>query len=262
VSADGRGEGVRSVLRTLDILDVLAEGPRSLGAIARAVRLPKTTVYRLLLTLEQREMVTRGGGDEVFRLGPRLLYLGLLVRDSSSLHEAALPVMRELRERFGETVNLNICVGDERLCIASLEGTYGVRMQGVMGERSPLHSGAAARAILAFLPSARIEAYIGDSLLTPVTGHTITDPERLRATLAEDRQRGYVVSYGERTEGVTSVGAPIWDAEREVVASLNVSGPSERMQQQSIDEIGEQTRQAALAVSARLGYVSTAVTVA
>lgn len=257
-----RKEGVRAVLRTLDILDALADGPRSLGAIAREVGLPKTTVYRLLLTLEQREVVTRGSGVEEFRLGPRLLYLGLLVRDSSSLHEAALPLMRELREQLGETVNLNICVGNERLCIASLEGTHRVRMQGVMGERSPLHSGAAARAILAFMPGARVEAYISENLLTRVTGETITDPERLRAILAEDRARGYVISNGERTEGVTSVGAPIWDAGREVVASLNVSGPTERMQKHSLEEMGMQTRQAALAVSARLGYVPTTATVA
>jgi DNA-binding IclR family transcriptional regulator len=255
-------ESVRSVLRTLDILDVLAEGPRSVGAIARAVGLPKTTVYRLLVTLEQREMVTRGSGLEEFRLGPRLLYLGLLVRDSSSLHEAALPAMRDLRQQFGETVNLNICVGNERLCIASLEGTHGVRMRGVMGERSPLHSGAAARAILAFLPPARVEAYISANLLTPVTGHTITDPERLRAALADDRDRGYVISSGERTEGVTSVGAPIWNAEREVAASLNVSGPTERMQRHSLEKIGGETRRAALAVSAKLGYVPTAASVA
>ena len=248
-------EGVRSGLRTLDILDELAEGPRSVGAVARAVELPKTTAYRLLLTLEQREMVARGSGPDEFRLGPRLLSLGLLVRAGSSLNEAALPVMRELRERFGETVNLNICVRDERLCIASLEGTHRVRMQGVMGERSPLHSGAAARAILAFLPTARVEAYIDASLLTPLTGHTITDPERLRAILADDRRRGYVLSIGERTEGVTSVGAPIWGAQGEVAASLNVSGPTERMHRHSLEEIGHATRRAGLMVSVAIGYV-------
>jgi DNA-binding IclR family transcriptional regulator len=247
-------DAVRSVSRSLDILDLLAEGPRGLGAVAREVGLPKTTAYRLLLTLEQRGIVSRDEGPETFRLGPRLLYLGLQARAGDSLHAAALPTMRELRQRFGETVNLNVRVGDERLCIASVEGVYSVRMTGVLGQRSPLHSGAAARALLAFLPEEAVDRYIDSNLLEPVTSQTITDPTELRAALRTARELGYVVSHGERSPGVTSLGAPVWNVEGELVASVNLSGPSERMAQHPLEELGRAVAASGLAISSALGY--------
>ncbi len=253
------GEAVRSVVRALDILDALASGPRTVGTVARAIDLPKTTVYRLLLTLEQREVVSRGQSAEEFRLGPRLLYLGLQARAGDTLHELALPAMRELRKRYEETVNLNIRVGDERLCIASVEGVHSIRMTGVLGQRSPLHSGAAARAILAFLDDDEIERYLAHMSREPVAAGTIVNPDALRSVLRETRELGYAVSASERTTGVASVGAPIWNDLGEVVGSINISGPPDRLPAERLVGIGEAVRAAGRAISTSLGWVPTGV---
>ena len=250
------GEAVRSIVRALDILDTLASGPRTVGAVARAVDLPKTTVHRLLLTLEQREIVSRGQGAEEFRLGPRLLYLGLQARAGETLHDLALPAMRDLRQRYEETVNLNIRVGDERLCIASVEGVHSIRMTGVLGQRSPLHSGAAARAILAFLEDDAIEHYLARMPRERIAEGTIVDPDALRSALRETRERGYAVSESERTSGVASVGAPIWNDLGEVVGSINVSGPPVRLPAERLAHIGESVRDAGRSISTSLGYAA------
>ena len=72
--------------------------------------------------------------------------------------------------------------------------------------------------------------------------------------LREAQQLGYALSRGERSAGVTSVGAPIWNADGEVAASINLSGPSERIEQHSIEELGRAVREAGLAISSNLGY--------
>lgn len=243
----------------MDILEALADGTRSVAAIARAAQLPKSTVQRLLMTLEGRGMVSRTDRAEEWCLGARMLYLGLQARRGNGLHDVALPYLHHLRDRFGETVNLNLRVGDERVCIASVEGAHSVRMTGVLGQRSPLHSGAAARAILAFLPEAEIEAYLARVHLEPIASHTITDPGMLRTVLAETRDRGYAFSVSERTSGVTSAGAPIWNELGEVVASINVSGPNDRLQSAPPEALSAAVREAGQAISAAMGYLPAAV---
>jgi DNA-binding IclR family transcriptional regulator len=246
---------VRAVARTLDILEALAEGQLSIGEIAKRVGLPKTTTYRLLLTLEQGGLVARPDPDADFRLGPHLLHLAMRVGGVAEMREAALPVMRGLRDRFGETTNLNTLVGNERLCVASIEGIHEVRSAAVVGQRSPLHSGAAARAILAFLPDERIRDYLESVPLARLTDQTITQPARLWDAIQETRRLGYVATTGERTAGAMSVGAPIWSGDDEVVGSINVTGPAARMSTYRVDDLAAAVTEAGHMISRALGHV-------
>lgn len=246
---------VRAVTRALDILDALAEGPLSTGEIARRIGLPKTTTHRLLATLENRGCVFRPHPTAELQLGPHLLHLAMRVRVVTDLREAAMPVMRCLRDQFGETVNLNLLVGNERLCVASIEGIHEVRSVGVVGQRSPLHSGAAARAILAFLPDERIQDYLAEVPLVRMTDNTITDPARLWEAVRETRRLGYVVTTGERNPGATSVGAPVRNASGEVIGSINITGPTTRMIAYAADALSGAVVGSGASVSRALGYV-------
>jgi DNA-binding IclR family transcriptional regulator len=250
-----KSPAVRSVARTIDILNALAEGPLSAGEAAFRIDLPKTTAYRLLVTLEQGGFVIRSNSGSDFQLGPRLLQLAMRTAPVVDLRDSALPVMRQLRTIFGETVNLNIRVGRERLCVASVDGIHEIRSVGVVGQSSPLHSGAAARAILAFLPDEQIQAYLTDGPLTALAIHTITDPAQLWETVRKARRLGYVVSAGERTEGAMSIGAPVWNAEAEVAGSINITGPTSRMSTYDLDALAAAVVDAGRAVSSTLGYV-------
>lgn len=244
---------VRAVERTLHILDCFDEDHPALGPaeVARRVGLPKSTAYRLMLTLSAHGYLERVG-EEKFELGRKLLYLGLQVRAGGEVREAAHPVMVELRDRFHESVHLHLREGNERVCIHSVEGTHDLRVAGNVGRRAPLYSGASARAILAFLPPAEIDTIITAGL-SRLTAGTITDPERLRAELERVRQQGYAVSVGERIEGTASVAVPLWRPTGEVLGSLAVSGPHFRFEPEAVPGLVPALLQASLTVYRRLG---------
>lgn len=244
---------VRAVERALRILDCFDEEHPVLGPAeaARRVGLPKSTAYRLMLTLAAHGYLERVG-EERFELGRRLLYLGLQVRAGGELREAAHPVMVALRDRFRESVHLHIREGHERVCIHSVEGTHDLRVAGSVGRRAPLYAGASARAILAFLPPAEVEAVLAAGL-SPLTPATITNPDRLRAELERVRRQGYAVSAGERIEGTASIAVPLWRPSGEVVGSLAVSGPRFRFDPEGVPGLVPALFEAAAAIYRRLG---------
>src|SRR5690606_19867547 len=137
---------VRAVVRAIEILmSFTAETPElSLSELTRKVQMPKSTVYRLLLTLEQHKFIERTGQDR-FRLGSALIVLGQLALNSRDLLQLALQPMQALRDRTGESVHLHILDANERLCIHTIQGTHDLRTVGGVGQRSPLHVGASAR---------------------------------------------------------------------------------------------------------------------
>ncbi len=246
---------VRAVERTLDILDAFldAGGARSalgVGEVARLTRHPKSTVYRLLLTLTARGYLRRDPMSDKFMLGERL---SEGPSHEVDLRAAAQSVLAGLRDTCGETIGLHALAGDERVCIAAAEGVRDLRTSGRVGSRAPLYGGASARAIMAFLPARRWEEIIARTGLAPLTPQTITDPARLRAELQRIRTEGYAVSTGEWDEGVTSLAAPIFGPGDRVVASINISGPSLRFGHEKISLLVGALKAAATVITQRLG---------
>lgn len=246
---------VRAVVRAIEILmSFTAETPElSLSELTRKVQMPKSTVYRLLLTLEQHKFIERTGQDR-FRLGSALIVLGQLALNSRDLLQLALQPMQALRDRTGESVHLHILDANERLCIHTIQGTHDLRTVGGVGQRSPLHVGASARAILAFMPEAEREKII-QAPLRPWTRATIVDPDVLRKELASVRDRGVAVSCGERDEGIASIAAPIFNGLGEVVGSISLSGPAHRITAEHIEAYSAAVKETALELSRQLGFV-------
>lgn len=242
---------VRVVERALEILRVFLQTPAPLGVgeIARLTRIPKSTAYRVLLTLEGRGYLVRSGSGEKFELGP-LLYRQ--PQPDNSLLQVARPVIDGLRDTCGETVGLHLLDGDERVCIAAAEGVRALRTSGRVGSRAPLYSGASARAIMAFLPAERWDRIIARTGLAPLTSRTITDPDQLMAELARIRASGHAVSHGEWDEAITSVAAPIFDGRGAVTGSINLSGPTQRFGEEKIRLLVGALKAAAAEISRRM----------
>ena len=244
---------VRAVERTLDLLDLFLQQPEGLGLpdAARMTGLPKSTAYRLLLTLESHRYLERNEGAEEFQISRRFRDLILRWRPVD-LRVLAQPVIEELRDTCYETVGLHLLVGNERLCIASSVGKRKARTSGRVGSRAPLYSGASSRAMLAFLPEARWEEVIQTTGLAPITPRTITDPEKLRAELRRIRSEGYAVSTGEWDEAVTSVAAPLFREQDLLVGSINLSGPTIRFGPNRVRLLVGALKAAAAVISQRL----------
>lgn len=196
----------------------------SLAALARRAALPVATTHRLVgrLTawgaLEQAE----SGG---YRIGLRLWEVATLAPRSSGLRRAALPFMEDLYETTHENVQLAVRDGFDTLYIELISGRSAVVVRTSVGSRWPLHATGVGLVLLAYADP-QVQEQVCAAPLARFTGHTITDPARLRATLAEVRRADAAVSDRQITEDAVSVAAPIRDASGTVVAALSLVVPA------------------------------------
>ena len=246
----------QAVDRALRLLSAFPRdrGDVSLSELSRSTRMDDSTVLRLLRTLERHGFVSRNPLNRRYSLGLRLFELGRVVADGLDVRWKALPAMQRLSEMAGETIYLFLLADGEAVCVEKVEPRdTRIRTSGMLGTRVPLHAGAAAKLLLAFLPEAEIQ----ESLRRPLpryTANTITSPDRLRTELKRIRAHGYAVSRGERTVGLTAIAAPIRDHMGSVVAALTLDGPSFRLPPNRVQELTTVITATADEVSSELGY--------
>jgi IclR family acetate operon transcriptional repressor len=221
--------------------------------LGRRLNLHKSTVSRLLATLESEGLLERAPGTEKYRLGPEIARLAGRSEPGHDLRDIARPFLIELAELTRETANLAVLDGAEVDNIDQVSGPHLVRVGNWVGRRTPLHCVANGKALLAFLPPDDLERLLVGPLaaFTPLT---ITSTAALQADLAQVRQAGYAMALGEIEEGLNALAAPVWDAGGQVVAAISVSGPAYRVTAERAPELGRITRDFGLRVSQRLGY--------
>ncbi len=249
--------GLQSVERAIAVLKALGDAASDLGVtdLSQRLGLPKSTVHRLLTALEQGGLVEQDPETEKYRLGVKLVRLAGRVLMRMDLQQMAQPHLRTLAEACEETVNLSILTGDDKVInIASFPSPHMVRNVGWIGREMLPHSVSSGKALLAYLPEQGVERILAAGL-ERFTGKTITDPVCLKEELAQIRQRGYAVAREELEEGLSAVAAPIMNYEGHVIAVISVSGPSFRLTEERLTELGEMSLQAAEAISRQLGYV-------
>jgi DNA-binding IclR family transcriptional regulator len=246
---------IQSVQRATRLLKAFDNGPAELGVmeLSRRVDLHKSTVSRLLATLEREGLVERVPDTEKYRLGFMLVRLAGQVTHFGDLRAAARPTLAELAERSLETVHLAVLDGDEVVNIEQLAGPHLVREANWVGRRTPLNCVANGKVLLAFQPAPTIERILA-APLPRYTERTIADPERLRRELARVRERGYAQALGEIEAGLNAVAAPIRDAAGATIAAVSVSGPAYRVTADRIADLGALVVAAAERISMRLGF--------
>jgi IclR family transcriptional regulator, acetate operon repressor len=249
------GTLIQSVQRATRLLKAFDSGPAELGVmeLSRRVDLHKSTVSRLLATLESEGLIERVPETDKYRLGFMLMRLAGQVTHFGDVREAARPVLVELTERSRETVHLAVLDGDEVVNVEQISGPHMVREANWVGRRTPLNCVANGKALLAFQGEPTIERVLAGRL-PRFTERTIIDPARLRRELAQTRERGYAQALGEIEAGLNAVAAPIHDASGAVVAAVSVSGPAYRVTADRIPDLGAQVVGAAAKISARLGF--------
>ena len=238
-------QGVRSIRRALDILSLLTdETPAvSIRDITDATGLPKTTVLRLVQTLEQSGLLwaTPGG----YMAGPGLWRWAYLARKSWQLPPETQATMRDLGARHLETVNLYVLRDICRVCVAQQESPRPLRHVVQVGDELPLWAGASAKILLSDAPDALLARIARRSPYGD--GHAQT----LREQAAEARGDGYAVSHGEREEGLSAVAVPVTGRSGAVVAALTLSGPTLRFTPERVTEFVADLKTAAARMSER-----------
>lgn len=228
---DGGSRTSSGVERALDVLQLFGDpGVVDLGVteIAERLDLSKAVVHRVLASFRVKGFVVVDAESRRYRLGPRVLDLGLAYLDRLDVHELARGTMRDLCARTGETSTLSVRVGWRRVYIDQATPARDIKMVVQLGGAYPLHAGASSKAMLASLPDDERQAFFDSQRLDAITDRTITNPDALQQQLTDIRRRGYARSDGERQPGASSVAAPILDRNGGLLAVVSVCGPEER----------------------------------
>jgi DNA-binding IclR family transcriptional regulator len=246
-------EGVQSVERALNILEILARvGEFGVTEIAAELDVHKSTAFRLMSTLESHDLVEQTGDRGKYRLGVGMLRLAGATTARLDLVQEARPICRKLAADTGETVNLAVLSENSALYIDQVAGTSALQSHNWVGQHIPLHATSNGKVLLSELEKAYLDAVLGT--LPAYTEATVTTKARLRAELAEVRERGYAEAVDELEVGLTAVAAPIRNAHGDIIASMSVSGSTFRLTEDRVPAAIEQVTAAAREVSFRLGW--------
>jgi DNA-binding IclR family transcriptional regulator len=243
--------GVQSVDRALQILRAFESGPAELRVTDLAAQLGvhKSTASRLAATLVAHEFLERSENTETFRLGRRLVRLGMAAA-GRDLVDVARPAMDELAEATGETVVLSLPAGHESVDVAQVDSRFLLGGKRWIGLRSPLHATSAGKVLLAF-GAAELPA---DAPLARLGPRTVTSRAALGRELAKVRRAGWAQATGEYEEGLNGVAAPIRDGDGRCVAAVSVSGPAYRLPAGELAALGRRCADACATVSATLDW--------
>ncbi|MFM7252363.1 MAG: IclR family transcriptional regulator, partial [Ilumatobacteraceae bacterium] len=206
---------VQSIERAFAVLRSLAAGPAGVTDIAERVGLPKSTVSRLLSTLEELGAVEQVAAGGHYRIGWAMIELSAAARPGRSLVSLARPHLAELNRLTGAAAGLSIPDGTEMLYLDQITPDSELQVRDWTGHRIPMHAVPSGQVVLAF--DDELAERLMSTPLQRFTQHTITDPASLRARLASVRAAGYALALEEFAEGLNSVAAPVRDAAGRVV---------------------------------------------
>jgi len=214
----------QSLARALQILSSLGEGERSLDQLATELGVHKTTVLRLLRTMEADRFVRRDEAHR-YRLGSRLFALADTAREQHVVREVAAPHLRQLNQTTGQTVHLAAWENGEAIYIDKLESVRTFRMYSQIGVPAALHCTAVGKVLLAAQPKRQREAVLASLEYKAFTPHTLTTADALREELDTVLARGWAQDKAEHESFMNCIGAPVTDQAGRVVGAVSVSVP-------------------------------------
>jgi len=247
---------VQVIDRVFHILDLLAEAKGEMGAteLAGQLHLHKSTVHRLLVTLERHRFVEKNQENAKYKLGWRLFELGTLAVSRLDLYSLARPYLEALVKKTCETAHLGIMSSGELISIVSVEADRNLRLPTTVGRRSPLFCTSQGKAILAFTPEPVASEIIRSLHFKAYTPNTITKISRLKEELDRIRRCGFAIDNEELEQDLRCIGAPVFNHAGGVIAALSIAGPIYRVGGGNLPKLIEAVQSTARLLSAALGY--------
>ena len=247
---------ITSLEKGLDILCSFdfAHGDLSAQTISERLKLPLSTTYRYIQTLEKKGFLTKNAGANKYKLGLMLLQLGNIVASQMKMVDIVMPHMKALALLSGETVLLNVAQGWESVCIEKIDTPKLMKVSHELGSSLPLHAGASSKILLASQEDSFIDSMLQNAVLARFTENTITDPVLLKEEMNAIREQGFAFSDREVDSGARAIAAPIFDFRGKVVAGITVAGPSERIDDENKFRLIQVVKDAAKGASSDLAY--------
>ena len=235
-----RNGGVQSLLRALSLLEALAENDdgQTLSGLAKTVSLPPSSAHRLLTTLQRKRFVRFDSATMTWRVGVQAFVIGNSFARSREVAPIAMPFMRQLMERTGETVNLYVLNCGQAICIAQVQSRHVIRAISRPVGNVPLHRSAAGKAILARMSKFEVDELLGKH---PTEGERLSTRERgkLHSELAAVRSRGYAFDDERVAAGLRCIATSILDEHGSAPAAVSIAGPIMRLTDHRVLRLAE-----------------------
>lgn len=241
---------LKSIKNVADVLDLFSIDNPELGVseISRKLNLGTSTVHRILNSLKNAGLVKQAANQK-YSLGFKMLKYARIIQLQLRYQEIIIPIFRKMRDECNETMAFHLFDGSSRICLFQLESNHQLRRTYTdVGVQLPLYPGSPGKVILAYLPEQVREKHIKSFRL---------DEERelkLREDIENARNLGYATSIGERTEGISSLSAPVFNEDKNIAGVVNISGPSTRMGSEELEKYSPLLLRMTKEISEELGY--------
>jgi len=241
--------------RAIKVLEYLADAQveKNMSDIAKDLKIPNGTAHNILKTLENNQLIERDQSSKRYTLGFKLFQLGNKVDYIRELRNIAMPYMRELTAETGETSQLGIISEGNLYFLEIIEAPKNKKTRGTVGLSLPLHAPAAGKILVAFQPEEKRNELLEKIELKAFNMNTITDSKELEKELEEIRKKGYAVDREEVFRGTTCLAMPIYNADKEVIAALGITGDTERVKKNKEKNLNA-IHHESLNISFKLGY--------
>ena len=242
---------IAKAFRVIELLVVKKE--YELRELSKRAGLQKTTVHRILLTLQDLGYVKQNPDNRKYRATVKFFELGQAVIRHTGLIDTARPHMVELSRDAGESVNIGTLDGIDAVCIDRVEGKNPLKVDQPIGSRYPGYVSAFGKAMLAFLPADETALLLADHKLIRLTNKTMRSRAALNADLKESRLRGFAIDDEEAVLGIRCIGAPIFSHSDRIVAGISIAAPVFRLGTKKIPRLSRLVMRAASRISKDLG---------
>ena len=252
---------IRSVTKAVRLLEALGKesSPQGVSELARQLKMDKSSVSRMLRTLEQGSLVACDEITGRYTLGLALVHLGQRVLRRLDLRIVARHSLVALVQKTHECAHLAVRAGDRALYVDQEIPGSGVNVDAPVGTLAPLHCTALGKVLLAFGPDKDRESLLNREPIESFTRRTLTEPSALQSHLAVVRARHIAFDDEEFSVGVRCIAAPVFRHDDYVIGAIGISGPSPRFSDDRVKEWEQMVRDEAFALSRRLGWIEPAL---
>ena len=226
---------VQAVDRAISLLEIIAESedPVMINDLVERTNMNRTTVWRLLVTLESHDFIERNPITKEYQIGYSFSRLASGETKYDPLIRRARPSLERLMQETHETVLLSVPKHLGVLTIDQIDSPHSLRIVNFVDTVLPLHCTSNGKLLLSYLPDKEVDIFL-QRPLEKLTAHTITDPHQLKEEIKIMRERGFGTSFGESDDNENGISAPILGKSNQVIGFISVSGPNFRLDKERI----------------------------
>lgn len=254
----GKKQLIGSLTKGLIILEIMMQRDNvGVTEIAKALKINKSSAYRLLITLEERGFVKQDQISGKYSLGMKLAGFRTKILEGLDIRDIGRPFLVKLTEETKESAALSMLQKDRVVVVEKNLSREPISANLYVGLVEPLHCTALGKVLLAFQPAEKQQRLIASISLERFTSNTIVDPDKLTEELAGVRKKGYAIDDEEYSVGMRCLAGPVFNSKGDIIAAIGISGPVTRLTINVVDYYAEIIKQVSQEFSSNMGYAGT-----